>query len=265
MHSFECVSGEYFLDVDLPLSVAHAPTVVLGGISSIDSAHCVSNCVPQKLDEWQLSFVKSSPASSGTRAPTARPPASVDESLIAQYPWLKDYYGGNDGCTPREPIAHIDVSTDVAVEAAWARLEEARALWATEGLREPEAFFLRTRAGVHFGAGAGTEAVWTEASKGAPRMWCTRYSFPQSMHLSCAKFGDVGAMMLAFAWCHRLQFFYDLWRAQNDQDFTYTEADVRSYVEELSFREFARGAIPLSETANKVSLLRMLSPSHRGR
>ena len=67
--------------------------------------------------------------------------------------------------------------------------------------------------------------------------------------------------MLAFAWCHRLQFFFDVWRAQEDPLYVYSDADIMSYVEEMSFRDFVRKLAPSSEAAKKAALISSLRPN----
>eukprot|EP00973_Karenia_brevis_P059838 8328852-Karenia_brevis.AAC.1 len=40
---------------------------------------------------------------------------------------------------------------------------------------------------------------------------------------------------MAVAWCHRMQYFFDLWQQQDEDFYIYTDRDHASYKETLEF------------------------------
>ena len=67
------------------------------------------------------------------------------------------------------------------------------------------------------------------------RQWCKLYGLQLSMSFAQDKFGIKDCTTLAVAFCHRMQYFYDLWVHQDEDFYEFTEHDAAQYMEELDF------------------------------
>ena len=112
---------------------------------------------------------------------------------------------------------------------------------------------------------------WTEKHKGTPadctvgqarpqtKAFCRAYSLPIMASYAYSRYGEEAAARLATAWCHRLQYFYDIWVAADDPDYKFSHADVDAYIETEEFQAFVEG-VGVGAIKERLSQLRALRP-----
>ena len=102
------------------------------------------------------------------------------------------------------------------------------------------------------------DAVLASASGSFAHSWCTSHLKKVSRRFDFSLYGEQGPFILARAWCHKANYFYNLWESSVDPAFTFTQAHVQSWPEPQEFANFALGASPEQFTA--VKEIRALSP-----
>ena len=65
---------------------------------------------------------------------------------------------------------------------------------------------------------------------------------------------------MAMAWCHRMERYCQLHLLHDDENHTYTAAELQPYREEAPFTQWADGLAPGSPAFLKVEALRLLLP-----
>jgi hypothetical protein len=75
------------------------------------------------------------------------------------------------------------------------------------------------------------------------------------------KYEEKAASSMALEWCSRMQHYYDIYAAQDDPDFLYTQEQLDSYEESLEFIDFML-AIPdeYVVTLDRCRKLRAMKP-----
>ena len=75
------------------------------------------------------------------------------------------------------------------------------------------------------------------------------------------KYEEKAASSMALEWCSRMQHYYDIYAAQDDPDFLYTQEQLGSYEESLEFIDFML-AIPDEYvlTLDRCRKLRAMKP-----
>ena len=66
--------------------------------------------------------------------------------------------------------------------------------------------------------------------------------------------------ILVRAWCHKMQFLYDLEISLGGPEYRFRAADIAGYEEPAEFTELAAGAPAASETARRVRQIRGIPP-----
>ena len=116
--------------------------------------------------------------------------------------------------------------------------------------------------------------AWTRANKGVAydsirghaitevaRHWARQYGLGISFSCSYKKFAEGTANALALAWCHRMQFFFNISKESSNLSYRYTEQDYLSYAPDPDFVAFV-DALPLdSPVWERVSQIRSKKPS----
>ena len=88
-----------------------------------------------------------------------------------------------------------------------------------------------------FGGGAWThrhrgvvyDSMAAQARGGTPRDFCRSYGLGIMATFACDRYGDHGATVLAREWCHRMQYFFDVWMHQDKWGYVFTDGDVAGY------------------------------------
>ena len=109
-------------------------------------------------------------------------------------------------------------------------------------------------------AGVGCQLIATEPKKGPPREWCKQYSLSQSASFRCSVLGDPESLTLAVQWCEKMQYLYNIYKAQPDAKYVYTREDVTSYIETTWYQSFA-GSFPCDgPVGEKIAMIRAIQP-----
>ena len=70
--------------------------------------------------------------------------------------------------------------------------------------------------------------------------WCGLYSLQKTVSYSIQRYEMERCAILALAYCHRLQFFYDIWQSQGENFYAFTESDIASYEEQVELKDLAK-------------------------
>eukprot|EP00974_Lingulodinium_polyedra_P107902 10445198-Lingulodinium_polyedra.AAC.1 len=74
------------------------------------------------------------------------------------------------------------------------------------------------------------DAFMGHAKKGSPgESFLVQYGLQKSKRFSVSKFGMEEAQALAQGWCHRMEYFFELWTESGDPKYKFTQADKAGY------------------------------------
>ena len=59
--------------------------------------------------------------------------------------------------------------------------------------------------------------------------WCAKYGFGLTSRYEMSKFGDATASLMARTWCAKMQYYFEIYSAQHDVDYLYTEEDIAGF------------------------------------
>jgi hypothetical protein len=101
----------------------------------------------------------------------------------------------------------------LTAEEAMAELEALRARWARDEHGAATDFKVRVRGGAATAArmGGPADASRGEAANQQAEAFCLAAELPRSATFNLRRYTETHARDLARAWCHRLQWWYDLW------------------------------------------------------
>jgi hypothetical protein len=148
----------------------------------------------------------------------------------------------------------------------FAQLEKLRQQWVGPDLAQPEEFKVKLQGGKYVKSQTGVVYDRFQGSARAqPELeaWCRQYGFAKTASYQISVFGTRVASVFAQAWCHKMQYFRDLCIMSGDPAYSYSVADIQSYVEPEEFTQVAaelRGGQQLS----RLQQLRALRPSRSG-
>ena len=117
--------------------------------------------------------------------------------------------------------------------------------------------------------GKGTLAahgVLCDAMRGVPRghlveKWCKKYHTGLSGTYALSIFdGEEGATEMARAWCHKLEYFYNIYQRVADEGHVYTDLEVQNYAEEEEFSQYAL-TLTTRDQLKRLEELRGLVPA----
>jgi hypothetical protein len=181
----------------------------------------------------------------------------VPEDRLAQHPWLSEFANPETGQASQSSqtgVALPEVSQGVALDdeavldRVWQDVADARRAWELEGVPAGSDFTTEVRdwAWTQAQAGKAYFCIAGQAAKGDPAGWCRKYQLSPQISFSARVYGQKVATALAVEWCRRLQFFYDLYKAQPAPAFTYTKAHKESLQPSDAFlalkNELAKGS-----------------------
>ena len=79
--------------------------------------------------------------------------------------------------------------------------------------------------------------------------------------MSIKKYPMNVASTICTEWCRKMQFFYDLWGAQGDDNYCFMQEDVDSYTWSEAWRALMEDIPLVGPTMERVQVLEALSPS----
>ena len=93
------------------------------------------------------------------------------------------------------------------------------------------------------------------------RAFCKAYALNTTFTLSLRKYHDQNvAQQLACAWCHRMQFIFELWKASDDEDYIFDPEEIDLYTEHPAYLETVRH-VPVEDIAwDRVLQIRQIKP-----
>lgn len=196
------------------------------------------------------------PVVAGVRGDVGVPPSSgSDESE-------EDPMPEGEGSSKRDRRA-ARLDDDGFVDDVFKALEKRREEWAEEeDLCLASEFFkvsvmggpwTKAHLGVDFDSFRG-HFVGNEVAR-----WCGLYSLCKSASFSLSKYGDAHASIMAQSWCHRMSYFYRLWRASKDPAFQYTEGEASLYKEPDEFTALFADGVP-GHVVARTKTIRAISP-----
>ena len=207
------------------------------------------------------------PKSASAASSTA---VTYDKALVAKFPAFARYIptGSSTGSQPTATAATAKalpatskssapsskplslkaaMVTDEVLQAAFDAVEKKREEWRESYQADGPEFECSLLGGAwtkHF-KGVAVDRVLAKAVGADSPSWCWLYSLKKQSSWSMKKYTEGVASELGMAWCHRMQYYYDIWNSQDLDDYTYTDADHNGYVEPLYFVDLQL-AIPTS-------------------
>ena len=181
-----------------------------------------------------------------------------NDELLAQFPWLEDYWRrgtelGNEkesrhssssGKKTDEPKVKTYIHDDDELEALWAEVHRYRSELASQfKMLETCDDFKTTCLGGEWTLehkGVEADAIRGFASGQTAIKFCELQQMKHSkrFELSLYEMGPGGAF--ARAWCHKMQFFLNIALEAQDLACLFTEADIAKYVQPTEFAEAVR-------------------------
>ena len=243
----------------------------------------VTHRTPQSLESLLEEFPEEQKASleeSGGRS-KRKTMSGLPEYLLQNHPWLRDFAARGFGKRQRGPIAKASGASESAAsssavganrapplapeeeEATWEALRRLRQQWKDDAPVAADNFQISLRGGAWTKANRGTEAdcVSVAATRGPPWAWCEKFKLPKMSRYTLG-YGTHVANRLASEWSMKMQFFYSMYIAANDETFTYSEAQLDSYVPDPEWQQFKAGLADKKALAraNGIDELRPINP-----
>lgn len=110
--------------------------------------------------------------------------------------------------------------------------------------------------------GKALDRVMACARSGLPTEWAKQHNMGKSALFAPSKYGDESAHMLALEWCRRCEHFPQIWVANDDPEYLYTQDDLASYQEDLEFVTWLCGVDAMSATWERAAKARKLKPAN---
>jgi hypothetical protein len=236
LHSFTFeTSGESYVSGSSLPCVSGEGVVVIQGLTFESPGVLVADTWPIAL-ECFLDLLQPK-AKEPKRRATKEAKASkvVPDSQLAEHPWLAEFLDPGQEQGPQSSqtgAAQVEVPQGDSVDQeglldrVWEGLGDKRKEWELQGTPAGADFTTEVRdwAWTQAQAGKAYFCVAGQAAKGDPTAWCRKYQLNVSISFSARVYGQKVATALAQEWCRRLQFYYDLYKAQPSRDFVYTKA-----------------------------------------
>ena len=205
-----------------------------------------------------------------TKTPKDTVPAP---ELMTAHPWLRGHLKRKAEPVlplPQQPESDEDEDNpseesgdEAEVFRAFDALEQARADLARTRPTVPIAFEVYLRGGAETVA---RKSRVLDEFRGLPRLqecrvWSRRYGLQQTYGASVARYGEQVASLMATEWCHRMQYFWQLFCLAEDDDYKYTQADLDGYTPTAWYSEACESADPASPTQRRLMELSQIRPA----
>ena len=202
----------------------------------------------------------------------ARAPSGTDKGeLLRKCPWLEQRLRSSPGpgaaAAPRAPGAKAPPKvgydyTDAEVEEIFNLLHNKRKEWeeavGDSGADDFAATVLGgpwclAHKGRPFDAGQGC------ARSEAAKLFCDRYNLRKSSKWDIDAHGEDDARTLSYAWCHKMQWLLNCYRASDDPNATFRQADMEGYQEPVAFAAIFHTLT--GDALRRATLFRNILPS----
>lgn len=282
--AFSYTPGKYCLERDLPFANDGSDVLVLQDVALLGGSRAGSDQAPVAFRIFAERLPRN-PKQVGKATPVGKPSAP---ELMEEYPWLAEYMAppmkqARTSLSPTMPRVQPELEghgaesagegdeqssapelEDDAIQAAWVSLHEKRLQWDQAGAAEGDSFYVIIRGGPWSlrATGKALESVMACARAGPPTEWAKKYNMGKSALFALSKYGDESAHMLALEWCRRCEHFFQIWVAQDDPEFAYTQTDLASYQEGLEFVTWMCSVDIMSATWERAAKVRSLRPTN---
>ena len=213
-------------------------------------------------------------ATSEAKSRTQNVASSVPSTLLQQHPWLEGYMDSassakrthrNAAPTHDEPVdapsEAAEAMDDTAIEEVFRQLEAKREECHMLRAQEVQDFKVSLLGGMWTQRTSGRpfDAFKAQARRGEAEVWCGLYGLQKSARWDLGLYGEGNAAVFAKAWCHKMQYLFDLWSLSDGVGYEYTAADFERYVEPDDFSSMAASLTPAG--LQRVAQIRNLKPS----
>lgn len=232
-------------------------------------------------DAVVMSFQKFLGEAPETKAPNPQPKSKrqqtstgMDPDLLKEHPWLAQVLTPSTTATPTAAGSSGDTAgakesgsedgdpcDDIAIEAVFSELHKKREAWvdnySTSGLDFK--YTLRGGAWTQKHKKVAADAFQGRASSADAQLWCLKYGLAKTSRYAISVFGESKASALSRMWCHKMQYYYDIFVRANNPDYKYSQSDHSGYEQPVGFAEVGVGLT--AEGKARVAALTGLKPS----
>ena len=244
-----------------------------------------SHCALMDLDEFfdDIAPIQAPEAKKAKTTDTDAKPKrkSFSAADVAKYPWLvqkqpieKTLYpvdfDEEEDPMPSSESQDVDwldkpvpkQLSDEDLEKLFEALEDKRKEWAAGSTEDGKAPFRLSFC----------QGEWTLAHLGKPwdavkgyasgkqiAQWCRKYHLPLSARYDNGLYGNDGCFLFAKAWVSKMTYFYNLWKSQDNENYSFTKDDLDGWSESVEFSSAAASWTKKQATARLAAFGR-LSP-----
>jgi hypothetical protein len=201
--------------------------------------------------------------SSSQSAPADRTPEQpeVDHRWL-ECPWLLDFLATGEQKEPKgrsSPAKADGLKHEIDALMVMDALYAARQEWELRSRADTEDFRWQLLGGRWLAEtrGLAFDSFMSSARNKEAKQFCVDWALGKQSSYAVSWYQDMGAFMLATAWSHKMQFFYDELRLQGDALVDFTEASAR-YIEPLEFTDWPRDAPARAQL--RIQQIRDLKP-----
>lgn len=194
--------------------------------------------------------------------------ADPELPLLEEQPWGEgmEEEQPEAAADPEEADADPGAAADPTLRSAfldslWAEMAERRAQWADEEQVKGDDF------DVQMLGDRWTEDLRHKAfdsiiglARASAKPWCKIYGLSTKTYYSIKLYTESGATLMAQEWCDRMQHFYDIWKAQGDAQYTFSEDDSTMYVEGETWLAFCGQEAMSAQLYERVAAIRCIAP-----
>lgn len=278
-------TGDYIPYKDLPTKVPEELFFIEGG-AFVGSRNTRADFEPEMLKDFAARhrFQAKEPVEKPAAKPRAKGAASLSKKQkkwLEQRPWAKEFVEdllpledvpSSSTMAPAPPtelaqaVLEEDELSDIDDEtkqAVWEELEGTRLAWCLTDTETSENFFTTVRGGVWTikNKGVAVDVGAAYARRGLPRYWAAKYSMGRMASFSFALYGEDTARILSDEWCFRCQWFFVIWRGQEDLNYLYQPEDGKGYIPSEAFIDVYLSLPSLGPITDRCSEIFNLFPS----
>ena len=98
------------------------------------------------------------------------------------------------------------------------------------------------------------------ARSGSPKTWCEIYGMGKNASFSFSKYEKEACSVLALRWCAVNQYYFNIWRRQDDPHYAYSSADVGGLPVDQKWEEFLHSLPEAGPARSRAQALDALQP-----
>jgi hypothetical protein len=244
-YNFDLVTDEMASQQDLPCEAEQLfilPDLFVHGGRLVSLADLIPLTIWLDAHAGEIAVAE---VSTEPRLPIAAKKPSVPSELLRKHAWLKgsmarlatkESQGDDEQSSSDEESAAVCVDDEDFLARALGELYAKRAEWAMER-EEMNSFEVVICGGPYL---AKHKKLAYDQFRGQPctaeaRDFCRRYGVRMSFSATIAYHGELLASQLCMAWCHKLQYAFDIYCSSGDDSYEFSKEDWAGYTEPLSY------------------------------